>query len=298
MDRLKAMTTFVAIVDAGSLSAAATKLGQSPAAVVRTLAALEKHLGVRLLNRTTRRLALTDEGSEYLAWCQRILAEFEVIEQAFDARSHRPGGIVRMTAPVAFGHLHVVPLVNRFLGIDPALRIELTLLDRTVDLLEEGLDLAVRIGHLPDSSMIARPVGKTRHVTCASPGFLERTGELSSPDDLARTDCIVFSGHGRRWEFLREQSPITVEVTPRLVSNQVQAVRLACEQGIGVARLLHYQVAEALADGRLTRVLAHFELPDVPIQLVYPHSRLLSPRVRRFIDWAAPLLSQSIPEPS
>lgn len=297
MDRLKAMATFVRIVETGSLSAAADALGQSAASVVRSLAALEKHLGVRLLNRNTRRLALTDEGAEYLAWSRRMLAEFDTLEQRFEARQQDPGGLLRLTAPVAFGQRHVAPLVNEFLRAHPGMQVELTLLDRTVDLLEEGLDLAIRIGHLPDSSMTAITLGATRHVVCVHPGLLQ-AGPIEHPATLRERDCIVFAQHGPCWAFLEQGQALSVEVSAKLLLNQVEVARAASIEGMGVVRLLHYQVADALADERLVRLLRAFETPDVPIQMVYPHSRLLSPRVRRFIDWAAPRLKASIPDPS
>lgn len=297
MDKLKAMATFVRIVEAGSLSAAAGASGQSAASVVRSLAALEKHLGVRLLNRNTRRLALTDEGTEFLAWSRRILAEFDEIEHSFDARRHSPGGLLRLTAPVEFGRRHVAPLVNAFLAQHPAMRVELILLDRMVDLLEEGLDLAVRIGQLPDSSMVAVPLGRTRHVVCASPDYLRAAGQLPHPSALCEHDCIVFAQQGGEWHFIDGGEALTVPVPARLGTNQVQAASLACVQGLGIARLLHYQVAAELADGQLVRLLREFEPPELPVQLVYPHSRLLSSRVRSFIDWMAGRLRLRIPDP-
>lgn len=297
MDRLKAMSTFVRIVDSGSLSAAAEAAGQSAASVVRTLAALEKHLGVRLLNRNTRRLALTDEGAEVLAWSRRVLAEFEAVEHSFEARRSQPEGVLRMTAPVEFGRRHVAPLVNEFLRDHPAMGAELVLLDRVVDLLEEGLDLAIRIGQLPDSTMVALPLGRTRAVVCAAPGYLETSGPVPHPSSLREHPCVAFLPQGRQWHFQEAGEGIAQEIRARLVVNQVQTASLACLQGLGVARLLHYQVADELADGRLVRLLQAFEPPDLPIQMVYPHSRLLSPRVRRFIDWAAPRLRASVPDP-
>lgn len=296
MDKLKAMATFVRIVDSGSLSAAADALGQSPASVVRTLSALERALGVRLLNRSTRRLALTDEGGEYLALSRRVLAEVEAGEHALEARRRAPAGALRITAPVEFGRLHIAPLVGRFLEEHPAVRAELTLLDCMVDLLDEGLDLAFRIGQLPDSSLVAKSIGRTRHVVCASPDLLRRIGPLDHPSALAALPCIAFAPQGRSWRFLEDGRPLAVEITPRISTNQVQAARLACLEGLGVTRLLHYQVAEDLAAGRLIRVLGAFEMPALPIQVIYPHARLLSARVRSFIDWAVPRLNAAIPD--
>jgi DNA-binding transcriptional LysR family regulator len=298
MDRLKAMATFVRIIEAGSLTAAADSLDQSTASVVRSLAALEKHLGARLLNRTTRRLALTDEGAEFLAWSRHILAEFETMETRFEARQHQPAGVLRLTAPVEFGSVYVAPLITAFLKAHPAMGVELILLDRMVDLLDEGLDLAIRIGHLPDSTMIAKPLGTTRHVLCASPDFIAAAGPPSHPEALRGHPCIAFAPQGQRWGFLDQGKPLTVDIKARLVTNQIRAARLACLDGLGITRLLHYQVAQALADGQLVRLLPDFEQPDMPIQAVYPHSRLLAPRIRHFIDWAAPRLSAALPDPA
>ena len=297
MDKLKAMTTFVRIVDAGSLTAAATSLNQSTASVVRALAALEAHLGARLLNRSTRRLALTEEGEEYLTWSRRMLCEFDLIEHRFDARQTDPAGVLRLTAPMEFGHRYVAPLVNEFLQAHPHVRIELFLLDRVVDLLEEGWDLAVRIGNLPDSSMTAMALGATRSVVCASANLVDLSGVLAHPQTLSGRPCIAVGPQATHWDFLDNGRPLRVEVMPRLMVNQIQTARLACIQGLGIARLLHYQVAESLEDGSLVRLLQEFEMPDVPIQMVYPHSRLLSPRVRRFMDWVGPELRKLIPKP-
>lgn len=296
MDKLKAMGTFVRIVETGSLSAAADAAGQSPAAVVRALSALERELGMRLLNRSTRRLALTDEGREYLALSRRVLADVEATERALDARLGAPAGALRITAPVEFGRLHIAPLVNLFLDQHPAMRAELTLLDRVVDLIEEGLDLAFRIGQLPDSSLVGKPVGRTRPVVCASPELLARGGPPAHPSSLADAPCIAFMPQGQTWKFMDGDAPLSVPITPRITTNQVHAARLACLQGLGFTWLLHYQVAEDLAAGRLVRVLAPFEVPALPIQVIYPHARLLSARVRRFIDWTVPRLSAAIPD--
>ncbi|WP_295477929.1 LysR family transcriptional regulator [uncultured Pseudomonas sp.] len=298
MDRLKAMANFVRIVDSGSLSSAADASGQSVASVVRSLAALEKHLGVRLLNRTTRRMALTDEGSEYLAWSRRMFADFDAMQQRLDARRQTPGGLLRLTAPVEFGQQHLAPLVSEFLKAHPQMRVELTFSDLIVDLLDQGLDLAVRIGRLPDSSLVARAIGRTRLVTCASPHYLQQAPALLHPQDLEAHDCIVYTGQGRHWYFQEAHGERGQEIQPRLTTNQVRAARQAAIDGLGVTRLLHYQACTALADGRLQRVLREFEPQDLPIQLVYPHARTLPARVRSFIDWAAPRLEAQIPDPN
>ena len=298
MDRLKAMETFLRIVEAGSLTAAAERLERSPAAVARSLAALEAALGVRLLNRNTRRLALTEEGAEYLLWSRRMLAEFENMEHSFEVRREEPSGLLRLTAPVEFGALIAAPVLNGFLRAHPALRAELILTDQITDLLEEGLDLAIRIGRLPDSGLIVTTLGATRPVVCASPELLSAVAPILRPEDLRERPSVGFQPHGKLWEFREAGAGFTVEVAPVLMVNQARSARLACLEGLGAARLLHYQVARELAEGKLIRILQEFEIPASPVQLVYPHGRLLSPRVRRFIDWIGPRLSVAIPAPA
>jgi DNA-binding transcriptional LysR family regulator len=297
MDRLKAMANFVRIVDSGSLSSAADATGQSVASLVRSLAALERYLGVRLLNRTTRRMALTAEGEEYLAWSRRMLVDFAQMEQRLEARDGRVRGLLRITAPVEFGQRYLAPLVNGFLNEHEAMTAELILNDQVVPLLEDRLDLALRIGHLPDSAMVARQVGATRLVTCASPRYLEAAPALHDPGSLHAHRCITLASQGRQWYYRHPDKERAEDIAPRLVCNQIRAASLACVQGLGITRLMHYQVADELADGRLIRVLRDFEPLDLPIQLVYPHSLQLSPRVRAFVDWACPRLEQLTPDP-
>src|SRR5690554_3167663 len=297
MDRLKAMANFVRIVDCGSLTAAADATGQSIASVVRSLGALERYLGVRLLNRSTRRIALTDEGEEYLAWSRRMLADFADIEQRFEARDGIVRGLLRVTAPVEFGQRYLAPLINEFLESNSQLRVEMNLTDQLVPLLEERLDLALRIGHLPDSTLVARTVGATRLITCVSPDYLRTAPAIRDPASLREHLCITLSSQGRRWYYQHEGKKVPEEITPRLMCNQIRTAVQACVQGLGVARLMHYQVAEELADGRLERVLKDFEPMDLPIQLVYPHSLQLSPRVKAFVEWACPRLKRLTPNP-
>lgn len=298
MDRLKAMANFVRINESGSLSSAAEATGQSVASLVRSLAALEQHLGVRLLNRTTRRMALTVEGEEYLAWCRRVLAEFDDIEQRLEARDGIARGLLRITAPVEFGQRYMAPLVNRFLEQHPAINVELNFNDQVVPLLDERLDLALRIGHLPDSGLLARRVGATRLVTCASPAYLQSAAPIDHPQDLPAHACIATAAQGRHWHYRDSARELVVQVAPRLVCNQVRAAALACIQGIGVTRVLHYQVADELACGQLVRVLPDHEPADLPIHLVYPHSLQLSPRVRTFVEWASERLRHTTPDPN
>ena len=297
MDRLKAMANFVRIVDSGSLSSAADATGQSVASLVRSLAALERYLGVRLLNRSTRRMALTDEGEAYLVWSRRMLADFDDMEQRLEARDGVVRGLLRLTAPVEFGQRYLAPLVNAFLKEHRHVTVELLLNDQVVPLLDERLDLALRIGHLPDSAMVARPVGATRLVTCASPDYLRVAPALDTPQSLHEHACITLASQGRHWYYRHTEKEQAQDIAPRLVCNQIRAASLACVQGVGITRLMHYQVADELADGRLVRVLKDFEPRDLPIQLVYPHTLQLSPRVRAFVEWTCPQLEKLTPAP-
>lgn len=292
MDKLRAMETFVRIVDRGSLTAAADALSTSLPSVVRTLAALETELDVRLLNRTTRRLSLTDEGRTYLERCRRVLAEVEEAEAALSARRSAPKGRLRLTAPVLFGRLHVAPLATEFVLRHPALQVELTLLDRMVDLVDEGIDAGLRIGRLRDSSLVAVPVGQTRRVVCATPAYLKRAGVPKSLADLAQHRCVSFSGltPGSEWTLADGAGVMQVAVEAALVTNQIDAALDACLRGVGLGQFLGYQVQPLIDAGKFRRVLPAFEPAPLPIQVVYPHARLLSANVRAFVDWAVPRL--------
>ncbi|WP_028468697.1 LysR family transcriptional regulator [Neptunomonas japonica] len=290
MDKLKAMATFVEIVDRGSLSAAAEAINRSPASVVRALADLENHLSVRLLNRSTRRISLTDEGRDYLLRCRRILADINDAEFLLDARRGAPEGKLSITAPMMFGRLHIVPLLNRYLSEHPGLRVELTLIDRIVDIIDEGFDLAIRIGHLADSSLISMPLGLNRHIICASPSLVKTMGKPSTPEELRHWPLVVFNPQSSQWTFNNGQTLNTYDMHTVISSNQVDSTLSSAISGLGATRLLHYQVDEALSKGQLIRLLPEYEKTSIPIQFVYPHNRLLSIRVRAFLDWAAPQL--------
>ena len=291
MDRFLAVNTFAKVVELGSFAKAAGRLGLSTSAVSRQVSELESHLNVRLLNRTTRRLSLTDEGRDYLERCRRVLAEIDDAEAALSARRVRPKGRLRITTPVMFGRLHVAPLVTEFLLKHPALQIELLLLDRVVDLVEEGVDVAVRIAHLPDSSLVAIPVGQTRRVVCASPAYLKRAGVPKTPVELKQHRTLGFTGLSADhvWTF-GDRPTQRVALRPALTTNQIDVAIDACARGAGCARFLCYQVQALIAERKLVRVLREFEPPALPIQLVYPHARLLSSNVRAFVDFAAPRL--------
>ena len=296
MDKLRAMQTFVRIVEGGSLTAAAETMRLSLPSVVRGLASLERSLGVRLLNRTTRRLALTDEGREYYERAKRVIADVDEAEAALSARRTQPKGRLRVTASVLFGRLHVAPAITAFVACYPAVSVELVLLDRQVDLIEEGIDLGVRIGMLPDSSLVAVPVGETRRVVCASPAYLERHGAPAEPAKVTAHRCVGFTGlsPGHEWTFRTGSGPLRVTVAPAFSSNQIDVALQACREGLGLGQFLCYQVNASLAEGALQRVLGSFEPPPSPVNMIYPGTRLLSSNVRSLVDWMAPRLRRSL----
>ena len=286
MDKLQAMTTFVRIVDKGSLTAAADALGTSLPSVVRTLAGLEKEVGVRLLNRTTRRIHLTDEGAQYLDRCRAILQAVGEADALLSASRPEPQGRLAVTASSLFGRRYVVPVVSDFIRRFPGISVELMLLDRVVGLVEEGMDVGIRIGHLADSSLIAIPVGKTRRVTCASPAYLRESGLPKSPEDLRQHRCVRFESiaASQDWTYLRGRKKVPVRVANVVSTNQVDAAVDFCVKGLGIGMFLSYQVAAQVAQGSLRYVLAAVEPEPLPVHVVYPHSRLQSPRVRKFVD--------------
>lgn len=287
MDALSAMRAFVEIVDRGSLTAAAESLDRSLPTMVRTLAALERSLGTVLLRRTTRRMSLTEEGRVYVERCRRILADVEEAGELVGPRRGEPRGPLRVTAPVLFGQMHVAPAVLKFLRRHPAVQVELLLLDRVVDLVDEGIDAAVRIARLADSSLIAIPVGKVRRVVCASPDLLRAGGEPERPEDLADRPCVRFRGiaPGNAWHFLEAGREFTVPVGGGFATNQTTAAIEACAAGLGFGLFLSYQVAPEVRAKRLRVVLREFEPAPIPVSLVYADARLLSPRLRAFLDW-------------
>ncbi|WP_441243185.1 LysR family transcriptional regulator [Tardiphaga sp. 768_D3_N2_1] len=289
MDRIEAMTVFVAVADLQGFAPAARKLGLSASAVTRMVAALEERLGARLLQRTTRSVMLTDVGARYLQRARQILADIEEAEGSAQAERARPSGRLVVSAPVGFGRLHVTPLVSAYLQRFPDVSGELRLTDRMVSLVEDGIDVAVRIGHLPDSSLVARHVGSMPRIVVASPDYLARRGEPKVPDDIAKHDTIQFGtiASAPEWRFVQNGDDIRITHTPRFTADVADAAIWHAEHGGGLTRVLAYQAADALAAGRLKRVLTEFEPPAVPIHIVYPTSRLLSAKVRVFIDLAA-----------
>ena len=286
MDRLDAMQAFVAVADLQGFAPAARKLGLSPSAVTRLIAALEERLGARLLQRTTRQVALTDIGARYLERVRRILCDVEEAEAAAEGERSRPSGRLVVSAPVGFGRLHVSPVMSAYLKRYPEVSAELLLSDQIINLVEDGVDLAVRIGHLADSTLVARHVGEMRRIVVASPAYLKARGEPKTPASIAAHDTIQFGAltAAPDWRFVEEGREVRVACTPRLATNSADAAIQYAEQGGGLTRVMFYQAAAALKAGRLKILLAKFEQPALPIHLVYPTSRLLSAKVRAFID--------------
>lgn len=286
MDKLAAMTTFVEIVERGSLTAAASALDKSLPTVVRTLASLEQELGVSLLRRTTRRMSLTADGQGYLERCRQILHDVAEAEEALSRGEVEPRGLLRVTAPVRYGEMHVAPVVADFVAAYPEVKVELMLLDRLVNLVEEGVDVGVRIAALDDSGLFARQVGKVRRVVCASPKLVRRVGAPKHPRELAEQPCVLFRSPMpvTSWEFRNRGKKLHVKVDGPFCANQVSACLDACARGLGFGRFLSYQVAPLVASKRLRVVLAEFEPPELPINLVYTHAKLMSARVRVFLD--------------
>jgi len=287
VDRLDELTALVAILEAGSLAAAGRKLRRSPPAMTRLLASLEERVGSRLIERTSRRLTATEAGRRLGEQARQVLARYG------DAvRETAPGevrGVLRITAPLVFGRRHVTPVVSSFLEAHPQMRVELVLDDGTLDLIEEGLDLAVRIGRLGDSSLVARRVGEVRRLLVASPAYVARRGAPRSPADLAGHDVIFTSGRAGplEWRFRRSGRDVAVRPTPRLIVNEVDAMLIAVRAGHGIGRPLSYQVADDLAAHSLLRLLPEWEPQPLPVQLVTPSARHLAPKTRAFLDHAA-----------
>ena len=282
------MSVFVAVADLAGFAPAARRLGLSPSAVTRLVAALEDRLGTRLLQRTTRSVALTDAGARYLARARRILADVAEAEGAAQAERTVPTGRIVVTAPDVFGRLHVAPLMRAFLGKYPAVVGELMLSDRVVNLVDEGIDAAVRIGVLDDSSYVARSIGATRRVIVGSPKYLRKRRKPRTPGDVERHDVIQFTAitPAPEWRFVRDGGDDRVPFAPRFVTNSADAAIAHAEQGGGLAMVLSYQAAEAVRAGRLELVLEDYAPAPLPIQIVYPTTRLLSAKVRTFVELA------------
>ncbi len=289
MDRLDAMAAFVTVSDLRGFAPAARRLGLSASRVTRLVAALEDRLSLRLLQRTTRSVTLTDAGARYLERARRILAEVEETEAAARAERSEPSGRLVVAAPLVFGRREVAPLVCELLARHPRISGTLTLADRTVNLVDEGVDVAVRIGHLPDSSLLARKAGETRRVLVAAPRYLETRKRPRAPEDLARHQTISFTAltAEREWRFERKGREERVRLEPGFVTNSADAAIGHALLGGGLALVLLYQVREHVRSGALEVLLPAFEPPPLPIHLVHPASRLPSANVRAFLELAA-----------
>ena len=289
MDRLQQMQIFVAVAEEQGFAAAARRLQQSAPAVTRAVAGLEEHLGVKLLNRTTRYVRATEAGERYLDDARRILAEVEAAEEAAAGVNAEPRGLLSVTAPVMFGRRFVMPGIVEFLSRYPEMQVESVFLDRTVNLLEEGLDVGVRIGELPDSSMRALRVGSVRRVLVASPAYLETRGAPDTPHALGMHTIIASSAgdFGTAWRFNFGAGQQSVKVRPRLTVTSNDAAVEAAVEHLGITRLLSYQVAQEIADGRLVTLLDEFELPASPIHIVHRSGPYSPSKVRAFIDLMA-----------
>jgi DNA-binding transcriptional LysR family regulator len=291
MDRLEAMATFRAVVDKGSFTAAAKALGAPLATVSRRVAELEAHLGTRLLARSTRKLAVTDAGLAYVEAVRRVLDEIEEADRAAAGEYQTPRGELVLTAPILFGRLHILPVVTDFLAAHPDINLRMLLSDRNLHLIEDHVDLGVRIGVLPDSDLIATRVGTMRRVLCAAPGFLARHGAPKHPHDLSTLPCVSYDQQtsSAGWSFRDPAGKALIEapIAPRLSATTSDAVVAAAVRGVGVTQVLHYQVADALQAGQLQIILRAFEPEPLPVHLIHAGRDLLPLKTRAFLDFAA-----------
>ena len=300
MDRLDELAIFVRIMDEGSLVGAAGRLGRSPPAVTRALAALEDRVGQRLVDRTTRRLAATEAGRVLYDKARALVADYDGATAA--AAGTPVQGLLRLTAPLQFGRRHLAPIVGRFLDAHAGVEIELVLNDRNVDLIEEGIDVALRIGSLADSSLLARPVGQVRRLWVASPAYLARRGTPRTPADLAGHEALLGTSRGNReWAFAGGRRGAPARLAGRLRVDDVETRLRASREGRGIAQLLSYQAADDLAAGRLVRLLPDWERPPQPVHLLTKGRAHRAPRIDAFLDFAAkrlkalPVLSGAVP---
>jgi DNA-binding transcriptional LysR family regulator len=296
MDKLHAIEAFIKIVEAGSITAAAEALSVSQPSMVRTLAALERNLGVRLLNRTTRRMSLTEEGRDYYDRSRQIMAAVDDAQQSLSERRITPRGRLCIASSVSFGRTFVAPVVNEFLAEHPEMNIELLLLDRVVDLLEEGMDVAVRVARLPDSTMVAHSIGEVKRVVVASPALIKSVGLPLIPADLRGKRCVSFTGvvSANHWIFNEGRKQIQIRVINTLVTNQVDVGVKACVHGAGFGQFFSHHVLDEINAGQLKRVLGKFEGEPLPVSILHHSARLQSPNVRAFVSFAQPRLRERL----
>ena len=299
MDRYSGMAVFVKVVETSSFAATARHLGMSPAMVSRHIQLLEERLGARLLNRTTRRVSPTEVGQIYHERCLRILSELEEADRAASELQSVPRGRLRVTAPMTFGIRHLAPMMADYLRIYPEVAIDLSLDDRCVDLLEEGFDLAIRVGTLADSSLIARRLTLAEMVLCASPDYLKQHGVPKTPRDLEHHNCLAYAfSHSRtEWRFIGPGgTEETIPVSGRFVANNGDALRIIAREAIGVTVAPRFVVEEEMKAGHLVRLLPEYRTAAFPVHAVYPHSRYLSAKARTFVDFLVSSFSRSSPD--
>lgn len=296
MDRFEAMTTLIAAIDGGSLSAASRQLGMPLATVSRKVSELEAHLRTQLVVRTSRKLLLTEAGDAYVAASRRVIEQIDEAERTASGEYRAPQGHLTITAPIMFGRMHVTPVVLAFLQAYPEVDVRLVLADHVVHLIDDHVDLAVRIGPLPDSAMVATRLGEIRRVTCASPEYLAIRGTPETLDAIPVHACVMFEGlySSSVWSFGRGKQAVTLPVRPRFAVNTADAAIAAAVAGAGITRVLSYQVSDAVAEGKLLLLLQPFEPEPLPVHLVYPAPSLLTLKLRAFLDFAAPRLKASL----
>jgi len=294
VDRLDAMKVFVTALDEGSLAGAGRKLRRSPAAVSRAIAFLEEHVGTELLHRTTRSIKLSEAGERYAAACRRVLTDLEEADLIAAGERSAPRGTLTVTATAFAGESILSPIIDAFLDAYPAVSVRLYLLDRFVNLIDEGVDVALRIAHLPDSNLVATRVGEVRRVVAAAPRYLAQNPRITEPADLAKHQIITFADLGiDSWSFPPVNGssvPHMVNFTPRLIVNSIRGAIVSAVNGRGVTRVLSYHIPQEIRDGALEIVLKDHEPPPLPVHLIAPHGRLSVPKVRAFVDMAIPRL--------
>jgi DNA-binding transcriptional LysR family regulator len=297
IDHASEMAAFVRVVEANGFSAAAPALGLTPSAVSKLITRLEARLGVRLLQRTTRAINLTQEGEVFYAAARRIVGEIETLENQIAGQSGTPSGTLRVTTSLAFATHQLAPVLSEFLARHPLVQIELLPTDRVIDMVEEGIDVAVRIGRLADTSFMARKIGEDKRLICAAPSYLARHGTPQRPDDLARHNCIVSRDHTylNRWSFRVDGRPVEIDVRGRVAVTEGEAQMQLALQGIGIVRLTRLTLAQAIRDGKLVSLLGDFSADEpVGIHAVYPHRRHLAPKVPAFVNF---LIEKFTPPP-
>ena len=297
IDHASEMAAFVRVVDSNGFSAAAPVLGLSPSAVSKLITRLEARLGVRLLQRTTRALHLTQEGEVFYAAAKRIVGEIETLENQIAGQSSTPSGVLRVTTSLAFATHQLAPVLSEFLARYPLVQFELLPTDRVIDMVEEGIDVALRIGRLADTSFMARKIGEDKRLICAAPSYLARHGTPQRPEDLRRHDCIVSRDHAylNRWSFKVDSQVVEIDVRGRVAVSEGEAQMQLALQGVGIVRLTRLTLAQAIRDGTLVPLLGAFSAEEaVTIHAVYPHRRHLAPKVPAFVNF---LIEKFTPPP-